>query len=115
MDEPVQPPGDSKRAFPGVLDLLHKSVPATFTEDQGKLFVNLLLQLLWILLMDLLKDFLQLSIDPSLRLNENPIKPSKDPDLGHVGEMSGQKFFSAPPAFLTLRLFTVLLFHSVFS
>jgi hypothetical protein len=97
-----------------MLDLIHQPVTAALAEHQMKLLVDVFFKVFRFRLLDLFQEPTQLPIDPFFRLQKETIKPCKDPDLGHIGEVSGQKFFSAPPTFLDLRLFTVLPFHSIF-
>ena len=113
MDESARPTPDLKRALPGMLDLIHQSVPATFAENQIKLLVDLFLQVLRIRLLDLLQEMSQLPIDPFFRLKKDAIKSGKNPDLGHIGEASRQEFFPASETFLPFSIFTRLPLHPV--
>ena len=113
MDESARAAPNLKRALPGMLDLLHQSVPATFAENQIKLLVNLLLQVLRIRLLDLLQELPQLPINPFFRLEEDAVKSFKNPDLGHIGEASRWEFFPASETSLPLSIFTRLPFHPV--
>jgi len=99
MDESARAAPDLKGALPGILDLIHQSVPATFTENQGKLLVDLFLQVLRIRLLDLLQEMFQLLLDPFFRLEKDAIKSGKDPDLGHIDEASRWEFFPASETF----------------
>jgi hypothetical protein len=41
---------------PGMFDLIYKTIPAAFAENQMKLLADLLLQVLWIRLLNLLQE-----------------------------------------------------------
>jgi hypothetical protein len=105
MDESIHSSRYSKKAFPGMFELIHQPVPATFTEDKVKLLVDLFLQILRIRLLHLFQELVQLLIDSPLRLLEDPIKSRKDPDLNHKGEASRMEFFSTSETSLSLLIF----------
>jgi hypothetical protein len=74
MDDSAWATPDVKRALPGMFDLIHQSVPATFAENQIKLLVDLFLQGLRIRLLDLLQELPQLPINPFFRLEKDAVK-----------------------------------------
>jgi hypothetical protein len=98
-----------------MFELIHQPVPATFAEHQMKLLVDLFLQILRIGLLDLFQELCQLAIDPFFRLQKQTIKSCKDPDLSHIGEVSGREFSPAPETFLPLSIFPRLPFHPILS
>jgi len=61
---------DPERPLPGMLGFFNKPVPTTLAKKQGELFVNLLLQFLWVGFPDLLEQMTQLLINVLLRLWE---------------------------------------------
>ena len=61
---------DPERPLPRVPGLFNKPVSAALAQEQGKLLVNLLLQILWIGFPDLVKHLVQVLINPLLRLQK---------------------------------------------
>ena len=105
MDDSAGVHGDGKRSFPGMLNLMNKPVPATLTENQGDLFVNLLLEILRIRLLNLLHQLLQLLIHPFSGFHKPFIEIGKDPDLNDITQISPGKATATPHTGSTFRLF----------
>jgi hypothetical protein len=85
-----------ERALPGMLGLLHESVPAPLAQEQRKLFVHVLLQLFGIALLNPIKNLFQLAVDSFLRFQQYPIEIGKNTEVSHVGKTPCRKFLTAP-------------------
>ena len=85
-----------ERALPGMLGLLHESVPAPLAQEQHKLFVHVLLQISGIALLNPIKDLLQLAVDSFFRFQQHPIKVREHPEVSHVGKTPCRKVLTAP-------------------
>ncbi len=67
MEEGVRVFSNSEGTFPGMSNVIHKPIPAAFAGNQGDLFVDVFLQLIRIYILSLVKEVLQLLINPFRR------------------------------------------------
>jgi len=75
---------NSKGTFPGVPNLIHKPISTTLTNNQSDLFIDIFLQFLGIQILGLLKQLLQLLINPFRWFHQDAVKTGKNLDMDDV-------------------------------
>jgi hypothetical protein len=112
MDEATWVFLDPERTFPRMSGFLHKAIPATLTQKEGKLFVNIHFQDLRIRMFDLSQETFHLGIDSLFGLREDTIEPGKYSNLNHISRLCGWEFLPAPHTMPLCHVFTTLIFLS---